>query len=572
MYIEYFKLNEAPFSLTPDPRYLFMSDRHREGLAHLLYGVQQSCGFVQLTGEVGAGKTTLCRCLIHQLPNDTDVALILNPKLTAIELLATVCDELDIPYPPETDSIKILIDALNQRLLETHERNRRTILIIDEAQNLKGEVLEQIRLLTNLETAEEKLLQIILLGQPELLTLLKRRNLRQLSQRITARYHLTPLTRGETHAYIQHRLAVAGRREPLFTYRALNCVYRLSGGIPRIINIICDRALLGAYARDKRIIDAFVIRKAARETSGHVPISNRLRFAMPLTIAIFALATAAFFLYSPLRPTLRNKNEAETISREYSPDVKIPAPSPPQADMPQRNDAPGFADVFESRDDTMQQDSPATRERLSVLADMLNSIPANDAAGFADLFELWGVSMPAGSPDPRCSQGIIPGYECMRLFGGWAMLRRYDLPAILELRLPNGERRRAVLAGLGGETATLVIQGRQMDFSIAEIAMLWDGSFMFIWKPPVIVRNLSTGAKGESVRWLQRAFNRLDGMPESAVSGVFNEDLKQRVLDFQIKSSLIPDGIVGNETLVRLTLALEGQESHSLSGKPGLNQ
>jgi len=572
MYIEYFNLNEAPFSLTPDPRYLFMSDRHREGLAHLLYGVQQPCGFVQLTGEVGSGKTTLCRCLIHQLPVDTDVALILNPKLTAIELLATVCDELDISYPPETDSIKVLIDALNQRLLETHERNRRTLLIIDEAQNLKGEVLEQIRLLTNLETAQEKLLQIILLGQPELLTLLKRRNLRQLSQRITARYHLTPLSRGETHAYIRHRLAVAGRREPLFTYRALNCVYRLSGGIPRIINIICDRALLGAYARDKRVIDAFVIRKAARETREHVLISSRLRFALPLTIAIFVLAAVVFFLNSSVRPTLIKKYEMETVSREYSPEATISALSPPPGDTAKRNNAQGVADVLGSRDDSTLTDLPSTMERPLVLADVLFSVPAKDASSFADLFNLWGVTMPKRSQEPRCSQGIIPGYECLRQFGGWAMLRRYDLPAILELRLPNGERRRAVLSCLGDETATLIIQGRPLDFSITEIAMLWDGAFMLLWKPPNVLRNLSTGATGESVRWIQRALNRLDGRPESVVSGVFNAELKQRVLDFQMKYSLIPDGIVGNETLVRLTHALQGPESHSLSGKAGQNQ
>ena len=248
MYTDCFKLSEPPFSLTPDPRFLYMSERHREGLAHLFYGVQQPGGFVQLTGDIGSGKTTLCRCLVKQLPPGTDIALILNPRLTVIELLATVCDELGISYPSEAASIKVLIDALNQRLLESHARSRRTVLIIDEAQNLNEDVLEQIRLLTNLETSKEKLLQIILIGQPELLSLLKRKNLRQLAQRITARYHLLALSRSETYAYIQHRLLVAGRRDPLFTRRAMHCVYRLSGGMPRAINIICDRALLGAYA------------------------------------------------------------------------------------------------------------------------------------------------------------------------------------------------------------------------------------------------------------------------------------------------------------------------------------
>jgi general secretion pathway protein A len=534
MYIEYFKLNEAPFTLTPNPRYLFMSELHREGLAHLLYGVQQPGGFVQLTGEVGSGKTTLCRCLIHQLPPDTDVALIMNPKLTAIELLATVCDEFRIPYPPETGSIKVLIDALNRRLLETHALNRRTVLIIDEAQNLKSEVLEQIRLLTNLETSQEKLLQIILIGQPELLTLLKRRNLRQLSQRITARYHLKPLSRGETHAYIQHRLLVAGRREPLFTRRALNCVYRMSGGVPRLINIICDRALLGAYALDKRMVDASVTRKAARETSGQASRLRRFRPAWLAGIALFALAAAALFFYSPLRSALWNENAPET-------------------DLRKNSSAENAGDF-----------SP-------VLTDVLYGAPRDGAAGFTDLFALWGVTLPADSPEPRCVREIIPGFECLPQFGGWARLRRYDLPAILELLLPDGERRRVVLSGLGGETATLIINGRSLDVSLLEIAMLWDGDFMLIWKPPADARPVSAGATGESVKWIQRALDRLDGKPESDVSGVFDEELKQRVMDFQKKCSLMPDGFAGNETLVRLTLALQGPESLSLSGRASQN-
>jgi len=533
MYIEYFKLNEAPFALTPNPRYLFMSELHREGLAHLLYGVKQPSGFVQLTGEVGSGKTTLCRCLVDQLPPDTDVALILNPRLTAIELLATVCDELGIAYPPETNSIKILIDALNKHLLETHARNRRTVLIIDEAQNLESEVLEQIRLLTNLETSQEKLLQIILLGQPELLSLLRRKNLRQLSQRITARYHLKPMSRNETHSYVKHRLFVAGRREPLFTPRALNCVYRMSGGIPRVINIICDRALLGAYARDEHIIDAHIIRKAARETSGDSWRVRRLKLEWPAAIALVTLMVVTFFLYSPIFSSPDNKDIPYMESTALSPS---PSPTPSQ-----------------------------------VLADILYGVPENDASSFADLFTLWGAETPANLPDQPCVKGIIPNFECLSQFGGWARLRRYDLPAILELLLPNGERRRVVLHGLDDETAMLIIQGRRVNVSISEVARLWDGSFMILWKPPEVARNLSLGATGESVKWIQRALDRLDGKPESNESVAFDEELKQRVVDFQKKYSLVPDGIVGNETLVRLTLTLEGPESHSLSGRTRLN-
>ncbi|HHO69013.1 MAG TPA: hypothetical protein ENK12_08285, partial [Gammaproteobacteria bacterium] len=265
MYENHFGLTERPFSIAPDPRFLYMSPRHREALAHLLYGVGEGGGFVQLTGEVGTGKTTVCRCLLEQLPGGVDVALILNPRLTGLELIASLCDELGVDYPAGTTSTKVLIDALNQRLLQAHAEGRRTVMIIDEAQNLSAEALEQVRLLTNLETNREKLLQIILIGQPELRELLARDDLRQLSQRITARCHLVPIGRAETAAYIRHRLQVCGATEALFSERAVDLVHRLSGGVPRLINVLCDRAMLGAFVEGKRRVDPAVVRRAARE-------------------------------------------------------------------------------------------------------------------------------------------------------------------------------------------------------------------------------------------------------------------------------------------------------------------
>src|SRR5262249_34665933 len=282
VYASYFGLREPPFSITPDPRYVYLGDRHREALAHLLYGIGEGGGFVQLTGEVGTGKTTLCRTLIEQLPPDVDVAVVLNPTVTAIELLATMCDELRIPYPPGTTSLKSLGDALYRRLLDAHARGRRTILVVDEAQNLSFQVLEQIRLLTNLETATTKLLQIILIGQPELIPLLDRPEARPVAQRITARYHLLPLSEAETCAYIRHRMEVAGRPdllqplETIFSPTAMRQVHRLSGGVPRLINVICDRALLGAYALDTDRVDPAMARRAAREVLGRQPGRRRV--------------------------------------------------------------------------------------------------------------------------------------------------------------------------------------------------------------------------------------------------------------------------------------------------------
>ncbi len=268
MYKEYFGFKELPFSISPDPRYLYMSVQHREALAHLLYGVKSDGGFVLLTGEVGTGKTTVCRWLLGQIPEDCDIAFILNPKLTAEELLATLCDELGIHYPEGTNSIKVLVDRIYAYLLDAHARGRKTVLIIEEAQNLKPDLLEQIRLLTNLETNQRKLLQIIMLGQPELKDLLSRPELRQLSQRITARYHLRPLSRREVAAYVEHRLAIAGAHTKLFPAIILGKLFLLSGGIPRLINLICDRALLGAYVQGKEGVDKRTLVKAAHEVFG----------------------------------------------------------------------------------------------------------------------------------------------------------------------------------------------------------------------------------------------------------------------------------------------------------------
>jgi general secretion pathway protein A len=549
MYIDYFQLREPPFSLTPDPRYLFMSDRHREGLAHLLYGVQQPGGFVQLTGEIGSGKTTLCRCLIKQLPTDTEVALILNPRLTAIELLATVCDELRIEYPAETGSIKVLIDALNRHLLEAHAQRRRTVLIIDEAQNLNEDVLEQVRLLTNLETSQEKLLQIILIGQPELLSILSGPKLRQLAQRITARYHLGALSRIETSAYVQHRLRVAGRGEPLFTKTALRCVYRLSGGMPRIINIICDRALLGAYSRDQKKIGSAIVRRASRETRGSVRRHRRSRLAWSFAIGFLALATIGIaILFSPSNQSMIPEDRSAVASNtESSPDRMEADPLPSMRIEPGGN-------------------LPSKSGIIDILADPI--LRSDTSSAFASLYELWGVKIPTDSSKLGCQSGIAQGLECLYDEGNWLKLRRLNLPAILETIIPSGERQAVALIGLDKNSALIAIGGEQYTFPLTEIDKVWDGSFVVLWKPPFNPRVLSLGSMGEDVKWIRAALDFFEGQKAPAVvADVYDESLRQRVIAFQRAQSLVPDGYVGQETLTRLAVVLEDSKAPSLERK-----
>lgn len=321
MYNQYFGLAEAPFSIAPDPRYLFLSEQHREALAHLLYGIGDQGGFVVLTGEVGTGKTTVCRCLLQQLPEHADVAFIVNPKLDSRELLQSICEELGVGLPEGDLTIKQLIDALNDFLLQTHARGRNAILIIDEAQNLDVAVLEQLRLLTNLETSERKLLQLILLGQPELNTLLARPDLRQLAQRITARFHLSPLSREEVVLYIQHRLAIAGCRGELFGPAAIQRIFRYSQGIPRLINLLCDRALLGVYAGNGRAVDTAMVARAAHEV---LPATaSWQRWLTPRNIvqgaaiaagALVLFAIVALFLHRPAPPVAATQAQGAAAS------------------------------------------------------------------------------------------------------------------------------------------------------------------------------------------------------------------------------------------------------------------
>ena len=326
MYRNFFSLSELPFSISPDPKYLFMSERHKEALSHLTYGLGEVGGFALLTGEVGTGKTTVSRCLMEQLPENTQAAFILNPTLSSQELLATICDQFKIRYRKSDASLKILTDKISEKLLKNHENDINTLLIIDEAQHLQPEVLEQLRLLTNLETNTKKLLQVILIGQPELQQLLQRRDLRQLAQRITARYHLMPLTKPELQQYIEHRLQVANCARPVFDKAALTKLHQFSQGIPRLINLLCHSALMLAYNQNDSVVNKKTVIAAAQRALGdelnHRQNNTGSNKTLLITTAlsITAFATLAGFWWGQTQTS----QQAETVESVAMESIKKP--------------------------------------------------------------------------------------------------------------------------------------------------------------------------------------------------------------------------------------------------------
>jgi general secretion pathway protein A len=487
-----------------------MSRRHRDALAHLLYGVQSDGGFILLTGEVGTGKTTLCRCLLEQVPKDVETAFVLNPRVSAAELLATICDEFGISYP-ESASLKVLVDHLNTYLLDSHSNHRKAVLIIDEAQNLSYELLEQLRLLTNLETNERKLLQIILLGQPELLDMLEDRSLRQFSQRITARFHLDAIDASETEAYIVHRLAIAHGEPDLFTQSAMKKIYRISTGIPRVINLICDRALLGAYAEHKRQVTPRIISRAADEVLG-----TRRHRAKPIRMAVVAAAVLLLIMGAwTLRPTevvTPGVTEIATSTPASATTLMIQTPPVP---VPAKLSIRGHASASEA---------------------------------YHDLFALWGTSFEDKASNP-CDLARAIGLSCLESSATLPELRELDRPVIVQL---NTEY--FTLAQILGDTITLIAGSDQFDLTQAEFESNYDGIAQMLWRmPPAYHAPLKKNDSGAAVDWLVVQLAMIEGHSPPLQTGfTFNDSLEERVRNFQRTVGLSPNGIVDPVTWIHL--------------------
>lgn len=534
MYTEYFGLKEKPFSIAPDPQCFYMSQGHREALAHLLYGIKSEGGFVLLTGEVGTGKTTVCRLLLELIPPDTETAFILNPKVTADELLATICDEFQIEYPSNTTSVKVLVSRISDFLLKVHEKGRKAVLILEEAQNLTTDVLEQIRLLTNLETKERKLLQIIMLGQPELRDILSKPELLQLSQRITARYHLGPLLKKEVPAYVNYRLSAAGllRGHP-FPASTLRPLFALTRGVPRLINIILDRALLGAFAEGKDRVDRKTLFTAAREVAGRKN-SPRNRLALQAAlIGLVLIACTTLFLSTPYPFRAKAVN------------ALFPASSP--------NDLIGKAKVSPQRG-VRGNISPAT-------------LTDRDEA-YAALFSEWQIEYKRGGGQTVCEQAVSQGLHCLEGRGTMANLRQMNKPVVLVLSNEGGGKRHATLTALQGDRASLTVGGATRTIDIRQIEGSWSGDYLLIWRgPPKIEQPLKPGDRGPLVAWLDRQLSVMQGRQPRVGNGqVYTEEIVKQVKEFQRTAGLEPDGIVGPRTVMHIS-AVAGERGPVLQRK-----
>lgn len=571
MYQKHFGLTGRPFSIAPDPRFLYMSRQHREALAHLLYGVGEGGGFVQLTGEVGTGKTTICRCLLEQLPEHVDMALILNPRVNAQELLASLCDELHIAYTRDTTSIKALTDVLSAYLLDSHARGRRTVLMIDEAQNLSADALEQVRLLTNLETTREKLLQIILVGQPELRSLLARDELRQLSQRITARYHLEPISREETAAYIRHRLQVCGAGEPIFTDSAIDLVHRFSAGVPRLINVLCDRAMLGAFVEGKRRIEVPIVRKAAGEVLPEEGLDARGKHgwrwaAISAVVAVLGLAAyllaerypvvAPIALVSTAPPALSPPPAPNPAPKAAPEPVPPPTPSAPPVVSSSPDEAAAEVSAIDVSPAASAEPTPALQPATGSDLERALSRAGPEAASnaWAGLFRLWGVKADVQGDEQACAQAPAVGLRCLRGGGSWTVLTQLDRPAVLLLVAGDGRRVPVLLQELLGAEVRVQVDGKEMQVPVDELKQDWLGHYRVLWKtPPKGSAVLRPGDRSSDVAWLRQQLQQSTGLTSIAPDPTrFDAGLEELVRTFQRDNALNADGVAGPLTLIHL--------------------
>jgi general secretion pathway protein A len=577
MYNSFFGFKERPFQLVPNPAYFFLSKSHEEAMAHLIYAISQGDGFVEITGEVGTGKTTLCRALLENLDKFTEAAYILNPKLDSLQLLKSINDEFGIPSEP--DGVKVLIDHLNAFLMKKKGEGKKVLLIIDEAQNLSKDVLEQLRLLSNLETTTSKLLQIILVGQPELGEMLDSHDLRQLGQRITLTCHLSPLSYRETKEYIRYRIRVASPKpEVTFSRGACRAIYKYSAGIPRLINIACDRALLTAFGLNRKRVTAIIAKASMKELAGRGvahKTGHRETRRIPLVGlgVVFGVFVAVLYL-AAIFMIIHRSVEMRVSTMLESNDMERPRVTQRVERVPERGmdktliplSEAGATQVLKAEDINPEEITigESTMAAPESLEDLLRSTDSQFSRidALRAVLELWtGEPEVSGLLEPiEDDQAFFRiaarhnGLQILRIVQDPDLLRKLNLPAVLEFNLP-GNPFPTYLALLKMDQDGLVFndpEGGYKNVVDRGIPPYWSGVAYIPWRNFLgHDRAISHGGAGEAVLNLKRYLRDL-GYEGVGLSPIYDEKTVTVIKGIQAKYGLAVDGIIGPLTRIAL--------------------